>query len=393
MAVVKLKMLESIRAVEFQLAHQEQLFGLLRRHFGAWSTERLAKRWEWQFGAGNPWKALRPTPGLVLFDNGRAVGGAALFPVPWRLEGERVIFLCASDFAIDLPYRTRAIPQLCRGLLRMPFMASGVHPALLKMWVRMGCILLPMSRARFALPLRNRGWTCRAVRRRLPKVVGRFISPATTGRLLAWKPVEAVLRRFARGGGPPQGKSVPRVAPAADIRPFKRFEDDYSVLWEQARRRLWMTLDKDAEYLNWRYLDCPTFRHPILRGLYRDGKLAGVVVAGAYTVLDGDHRPCGANGEILELITHDASAREIEALVVSVCRELDRRGVDKIGAMACDETVREVLEQIGFQPEEEKFFDSFIVFDPAISKMGSVESTDGVYITAGDGDMLNAFLI
>lgn len=154
-----------------------------------------------------------------------------------------------------------------------------------------------------------------------------------------------------------------------------------------------MTLDKDADYLNWHYLDCPTFQHPILRGLYRDGKLAGVVVAGAYVMLDEHHRPCGANGEILELITHVPSTPEIEALLISACRELDRRGVDKIGALAYDETVREVLEQIGFQREEEKRFDSFIVFDPAISRAGRVESNEGVYITAGDGDMLNAFLI
>jgi hypothetical protein len=390
----RINMAELIRAIELQSEHQEQLLALYRRHFGAWSAERLAQRWDWQCGAGNPWRALRPTSGLVALDNGGVVAGAAMFPVPWRVNGKRLIFLCASDFAIDRPYRRRVLPQLMSGIMSRPHvMGSALHPTLWRMALQMGATLLPMSQSHFALHLRNRGWTCRAVRRRLPPAVGRFVSPATAGRLLASKPVEAVLRRLAQSDGLPRGVSLPAEASAADVRPFERFGDDYDGLWEQARQKFRMTFDKDAEYLNWRYLDCPTFRHPILRGLYRDGKLSGVVVAGAYAVPDVHHRPCGANGEILELITPDASAREIEALLLSACRELDRSEVDRIGASSYDGPVREVLERIGFRPEEDKGFDKLVIFDQAEPGAGRVESTEGVYLTAGDGDMLNAYLM
>ncbi len=154
-----------------------------------------------------------------------------------------------------------------------------------------------------------------------------------------------------------------------------------------------MTLDKDASYLNWRYVDCPTFRHPILRGLYRDGKLAGVAVAGAYTVLDDDRKPCGADGEVLELITADATEREIEALLLSVCRELDTRLVDSIGALSLDATVREALARIGFETEEDKRFETMVLLDPPYPKTSCLTSTEGVYLTAGDGDILTASLI
>lgn len=386
-------MVKTISPVELQPEHKEELFAWHQHHFGAWSTRRLAKRWEWQCGAGNPWRALRPTSSLVAFDHGKVVAGLVLFPVPWRVDGKRLIFLCGGDFAMDWPY-LRTLPQLARAFMSRPHvMASGVHPTLWKMLVRMGGVLVPMSRARFALHLRHGGWMCQAVRRRLPMALGPLVSPAIAGRLLAFKPVESFLLRFARGDGPPQVKSVPRLAPAADTRPLGRFGADYDGLWEEARQRFRITLDKDAGYLNWRYLDCPTLRHPILRGLYRDGKLLGVVVAGAYSLLDGHRRPCGTNGEILELITIDASAREIEALLISVCTELDRRGVDTIGAVACDGMVRGVLERIGFRPEEDRRFDNIVWFDSADPKTGRVESTEGVYLTAGDGDMLNAFLM
>lgn len=387
-------MAEPISAVDFRPEHQEELLALFQRNFGAWATERLGRRWEWQCGAGNPWRALRPTSGLVAFDEGRIVGGVVLFPVPWRVEGERLVFLCGGDFAIDRPYRMRVVPQLVRAFFgKLPVMANGLHPALWVMGTSIGAIGLPMSRVRYSLHLRNRGWMCRALRRRLPAAVGRLISPATAGRLLASQPVQAVVRSLARGGGPPRVRALPKQAPVADVRPLARFGEDYDRLWGEARRKFRMTLDKDAEYLNWRYLACPTFRHPILRGLYREGKLLAVAVAGAYTVLDHANRPCGANGEILELISAGASAPELEALLLSACRELDRKGVDKIGALSYDGTVKAALEQIGFQPEPDTRFDYAVLLDQAGRKPGRMESTEGVYITAGDGDMLNAFLI
>ena len=392
--VVGIDMGESIRVVELRSEHQGPLVALHGRHFGAWSAERLAKRWEWHYGAGNPWRVLRPESGLVVFDGERVVGGAALFRVPCRVEGERVIFLCAGDFLIDGPYRPSVIPQFMRYIMSKPHvMASSVHPALQKWGRRMGVIPLPMSHGRFALPLRNDGRLCRSVRRRLPAAVRRFATPATIGRLLGSKPVESVRRWLAPRGGPPLGRSLPTATPAADIRPIERFGDDYNGLWEQARRRFRMTLDKDASYLNWRYVDCPTFRHPILRGLYRDGKLAGVAVAGAYTVLDDDRKPCGADGEVLELITADATEREIEALLLSVCRELDTRLVDSIGALSLDATVREALARIGFETEEDKRFETMVLLDPPYPKTSCLTSTEGVYLTAGDGDILTASLI
>lgn len=387
-------MKSTISVIELQPEHKNQLLALYRRYFGAWATGRLAKRWEWQCGAGNPWRSLRPTYGFVAFNNGEAVAGVTLYPVPCRVEGERMIFLCGGDYVVDQSYRVPILTVISRRVMSTPrVMFNGLLVTLRKAALRLGGILFPMSHAHFVMHLRNRGWLCRAARRHVPAVMGRLIAPATTGRLLASRPIEAVLRRLVRGGGPPHVRSLPRAALEADIRPIERFGSDYDRLWGEAHPRFRLTLDKDAEYMNWRYRDCPTFRQPILRGLYRDCTLVAVVVAGAYTVMDGHRRPCGANGEILELIAPAASTTEIQALLLSVCKELDSRGVDMIGALSYGAMCSEALEWVGFQPEEDLRYDTIIVPEKADLKAGRTESTEGVYLTAGDGDALNAFLI
>ena len=387
--------LNSVDVVESQPEHRPQIFALCRRHFGAWAMERLAKRWEWQCGTGNPWRSVRPTAGLVATDEGAVVGGVLLYPVPWRIAGKREIVLCGGELAIDQAYRTRVFPKLINGWMsRRPALATGLHPSIRTIGVRWGAVEIPMSQARFTLSLRNREWVCRTLRRRLPPALRHFIAPATTGRLLALKPLEAVLRRLARKGAPAPGRSLPGTVPPADLRPIERFASDYDQLWHEVSHTFRVTLDKDAAYLNWRYFDCPTFRHPIARGLYRDGKLSGIVVAGVYTVLDEDGEPFGANGEILELFSARASALEVEALVLSACRELNRKGVDKISILTTHAATQEILRRIGFQPDADHGFDYMVVFDHEDSKKGGrVESTEGVYITAGDGDKLNAFLM
>ena len=387
-------MSESMHVTEYLPEHQKGLFSLYSRHFGAWAAARFKKRWEWQCGANNPLRALRPISGLVVLHGDQVIGGFVLFPVPWWVNGERLIFLSGGDFAIDDQFRGAAFMRLSREIMcRPPAMVNGLHPSLRKLGTRVGAIVLPLSRIRYSLHLRKRGWLARAIRARLPAFVGRLVSPATVGWLLASRRVEGILRRLAHGNEPPVGTSLPDTAVESDIRSLARFGSDYDILWKQVRQKYRMTLDKDAAYLNWRYVDCPTLREPIVRGLYRDGKLSGIVVAAVCVTLDERRRPCGINGEILELIADDASVDEINALLLSACRELDLKRVDAIGASGHDDTVREALRTIGFRADEDSRFDNLVLFDLPDPKTGRVESVEGIYITAGDGDLLNAFLL
>ena len=167
-------------------------------------------------------------------------------------------------------------------------------------------------------------------------------------------PAEVLLSRMlGRALGLFKRRLLPGNASDADIRSLDRFGKSYDALWEKMRGNFSITVDKNSEYLNWRYFDCPTLREPVVHGLYEDGELAGVIVAAAYSTLDRRRRPCGRNGEILELIAAGASSSGIEALVLSASKLLDAKMVDKIGILCKEPYMQEALRGIGFCPQED----------------------------------------
>ena len=107
-----------IQIQEFQESNREGVLALYREIFGAWSAERFAARWEWQFAA-NPFVAERRPFIQVALENGRVIGHLASFPVPLRLNGRRKIGLCASDFLVDKGHPTAAA-SMFRSLMRQP---------------------------------------------------------------------------------------------------------------------------------------------------------------------------------------------------------------------------------------------------------------------------------
>jgi hypothetical protein len=196
------------------------------------------------------------------------------------------------------------------------------------------------------------------------------------------------LARWAAPDRPPP-RALPTRRPTADIRPLVRFGKDYDALWDVARTRFKCSLAKTAEYMNWRYLDCPTV-HPWVYGLFRGDRLDGVLVAFRRTELDWTLSPCVVHGEIAELLVRPDARDDAADLLLVGLRALANAGADEVTATGMHPHVLAAFDEVGFVREEGDEY--------ALGVLVAKEDRDrlhaGVdaawYTTAADGDALYA---
>jgi hypothetical protein len=116
------------------------------------------------------------------------------------------------------------------------------------------------------------------------------------------------------------------------------------------------------------------------------GKLAGVIVACRRAHRDVMRRPCGEDGEIVELICGSPDRRTVEKLVVPVMGELASEGVDAVAVTGLQRTLHPVLEQLGFERTECPWGTLFAVSSAPAHPVKAILRDDLWYFTSGDGD-------
>jgi GNAT superfamily N-acetyltransferase len=106
-----------------------------------------------------------------------------------------------------------------------------------------------------------------------------------------------------------------------EVRPVGRFGPDLDVLGRRAAGGYGSHFVRDAEYLNWRYLDSP--RDYRCFGAYRDGELAGAAVVG-HTFKHGV-----SAGFLADLVAAPEDGDAVRALVARALAEV-RGGADAL---------------------------------------------------------------
>ncbi len=360
---------------DYRDEHWGGLVALHRRYLGQWNTKRMAARWRWQF-RDNPYCAQRPSFIQVALCNDEVVGHLAAFPLPLRLDGGRIIALCSAAFVVEARHRLMAFPLMSNLLSNRPVLGTGSIGAVRSLYGRHGARILPLSCRRFVYPLRNDGLTCRQLRQRLPRTLTPLVRPWLAGMMGRWFAPQAAVRL-----------RVPAAMNgSARLGLIERFGAEYDDLWHKTGAEIRFSLDKDAEYMNWRYVDCPTIR-PLRLGVFdRWGSLRGIVVAARRVHRDWTDRPCGSDGEILELIVPGFEKVYARQLVVAAMRWLDRAGVDSVTVSGLHVRYHSLLEEISFEHQYLEEFNLVLGLDSSYS--GDVYRDDQWYYTAGDGDQL-----
>lgn len=370
-------MSEGVEVIRFGAEHRRGVLALWARYFGAWSAGRLEQRWAWQFEA-NPWASERGWAIHVGVQGDRVVGHIAGVPIPMRVDGRRTIVLAATGLVADESQRWLGF-RLVRALLGDgPVLATAMSEAARKLLVTCGARPIGGSRGRLVLARRSSGALARSIRWRLPAA----LCPLVSGRVLGGLGLGRTRDRGA----------LPRAEEGADVRPIGRFDGSADGLWERASAGTGWTVERDAAYLNWRYVDMPTQR-AVRLGLYEGGELSAVCVGVVRAKGDRTMRPCVRFGEVAEVVARDPGSAGVRGLVARVCGVLDRRGVDAITTSRMTGGAGSVLEGLGWKAEESDEFEGALCSAGAGAGAGTLGEGGGWMYGAGDGDSMWAFCL
>ena len=197
--------------------------------------------WRWKFQsnpAGRYWIRLAETP------SGELVGQYAVLPVRMAWEERTIVFIQVVDIMVDPRFRLGLKrPGLFSVLANRSIVDFGGHDK---------------ASVGYGFPTRE------ALR------IGKRVAGYTS-----LHPVVCLVRDFG------QGKSGHSRLAAwlYRVQTVERFGQEINCLWDKVRSELPVAIIRDAQYLNWRYADCPDVRYTMLAASHRlTGTLAGVAI-------------------------------------------------------------------------------------------------------------------
>lgn len=366
---------------EFREDHRSGVLELYREIFGAWSADRFAARWQWQFSA-NPFASERKPFIQVAVENGRVIGHLASFPIPLRLQGKRVIALCASDYLVDGRHSMVAASMFRTLMRQTPIFTTGFSTPAESMLRLSGATLLPASSVSITFPIRATGAVRRAMKRRLPSPLGFLAAPILARPLAEW---------WRKSEPPPRREARP-AAPSGLVRTFLRFTAEHEEFWNEISAGRAGGIDKDARYMKWRYTEGPARTLVCLELRDAEDRLRGLSIGGVRADLH-EHIPCGTTGVVCEFWVRPGDTESARELAVGMLERLDLSDVDAVQIPGLPGPLQAALFGAGFVRSESKEYQVAIKADPGDLSPAAAADPDACWVGAGDGDMLLATML
>ena len=257
--------------------------------------------WEWKFD-NNPFQPSGAPVIYVAEKSGEIAGAAALLPVPFQVNQQRLPFYWGTDLMVHPRFQGLGIAQAMYKHLSKKheiIMSIGASEAALQLllkktsWFKMSgfkrltCYLDPMPFLKNKIP-----------------IMGSMLCP-----LSKW-----LLKPFL-AHPPGQDQLV-------SLREIKKIGPEFDQLWEEVAPYYPISVCRTRQYLQWRYQAEPDKKYTFY-GLLKNKKLLG------YFVLEFD-RPLTKNGfsegMLMELVANPGDNKTIAILVQGALRAAKDRG-------------------------------------------------------------------
>jgi len=126
-----------------------------------------------------------------------------------------------------------------------------------------------------------------------------------------------------------------------NIRQVKNFDSSFDELWENISKKYAISVIRNAQYLNWRYIENPTEKYECLAA-YSDGRLEGLVV---FRIAD-----CHNEGYVFELFAREDSKSVMRELLLQAVKELKAKRIGYITvSFPATSNAAHVLRSMGFK--------------------------------------------
>ncbi len=278
----------------------EDAEGLCRLQADVFGTTRTPEYWHWKYranpaGSDHTWVAEDT-------DAKRIVGMNGLVPIRIGVSGEQVIAYQSLDIAVLEEYRRHFVHfEIARrqgdGDCAFVF-AFGETVTIKVSTALMGYVAV--------------GPTPRVVR---PLSLQAGVPPRWRGVARLADPIFRVAGRVG-GASPPRGVTIAAV---------RRFDERYDRFWNEEAKRHPLAVWRDADYLNWRYLDGPGQDYEAY-GMERDGQVLG------FSVLRQAEVDGRARGRILELVATEDDPALTRALLAHALRRFNEQRLEMAAA-------------------------------------------------------------
>jgi hypothetical protein len=339
--------------------------------FGKPPTDRLRKRWQWQF-IDNPACRKEPPSLWVAEIDGNVVAQRASFPAWIKIKDREMVVQFECDFAIDQEARN----------LRMPGLSLSWPAQFLRQVLQ-----------RSSTPLKGGTDYTPAVvvfYKRLAKVralriVPHCSRPCRVGSRLQELSIAGKLPKGLSGGIPGQvGNAVakgllksinvltaPRENASIAIRRIDEPTDDFDRLWRKLRSQYPVTSVRNRDFIRWRFFEDPVFENVLFGAYLRTGELVGYVAVRTGDADDGEFR-----GRLLDLFCDLGSPAQASSLLRAGIEYLEEAGVATITCRGMHPELRRIIRKSFYRPSSS----DYEADQPALFEWrGAPELADAIY--------------
>jgi len=328
---------------------------LYRRVFGADAAAANRLRWDWQY-ARNPSNPDGAPLIWVVREGPTIVGHCATMPVRLAVRGREIDAAWGTDAMVAPERRRQGLGELLfRTWDRQVGASMGLglsdssQQLLHKLhWPEphlVPCLVKPLTRRAFRRPT----W---------PTAINRLVSAVFT------HPVAALV-----------GRSRPL---RADVEPLRRFDDEFTDLWERLAPTFDLAVRRDAPYLNWKYIDPPHVRYTVV-ALKRADRCDG------YAVYRHTREPRGRVTLIVDFLVDPADEAGFETLLRWIEAEARAADSDKVRCYATHAAFRRLMRRSGYFPVKSSL--ALTLKIRAVDLPAEFyKDVGGWHVTAGDSD-------
>ncbi len=301
----------------FRYADRRAVESLFRRVFGHDAAEANRLRWEWQY-VRNPMNRGRSPEIWVAREGPTVIGQFGTMPVRLQVAGGEIAASWGTDLLVAPERQRQGLGEV---LVRAwdheagATLAVGQSPSSARLFARLRwpdvgplpCLVKPLTRRAFRQP----SW---------PVPINRFVSALTL-------PVVLTVSR--------------RRPLLAQVAPLRHFDASFTSLWERLRARFDFAVRRDADYLNWKYVEPPHIRYSIV-ALRRDDRTDG------YAVYRHVRESRGRATLLVDLLADPDDEAGVLTLLRWIDREARAADSDKVRTFAMHQGYRRHLRSSGY---------------------------------------------
>lgn len=288
---------------------------LFRRVFGDAQADASARRWNWQY-ARNPHS--RAPQIWIARDAGAIVGQYATMPVRLSVAGHEVEGSWGMDVMVAPERQRQGLGEILvrtwdrntAASLGMGLSASS-HRLFRKLnWPDVGpvpCLVKPLSARAFSRP----DWSPAA-----NSVVATLAAPIVST-LRSRGPIHAGVRRF------------------------EHFDGRFTDLWQRVASKFDFAVRRDAEYLEWKYVEVPHRRYSLI-ALERGRRLE------AYAAFRHTDEARGRVTVLIDFLSDPDDRGALPALLRFIERDAREAGSEKIRAFVMNTAFRKIMQVRGY---------------------------------------------